>query len=110
MLTLSAGFKKCLPYFAIFALALSAYANTFGNDFIWDDEYLITHNSQIKNIANITRIFGTNAGYGSENANNFYRPMQELSDLADYSVWKLNPAGYHITNTVLHALVSILVY
>jgi tetratricopeptide (TPR) repeat protein len=49
-------------------------------------------------------------GYGSENINNFYRPMQELSNMIDFALWGLNPTGFHLTNTVLHAAVGMLVF
>src|SRR5262245_37159586 len=32
----------------------------------------------------------------------FYRPLTLMSYVLDYSVWKLTPAGYHVTNLLLH--------
>jgi hypothetical protein len=40
----------------------------------------------------------------------FYRPVVLLSFALDYSIWKLNPYGYHLTNLIVHIIVSILVY
>ena len=67
--------------FLVFAVAFMVYANTLNNDFIWDDEYLILNNSQIKSFSHIHNVFKTYVGYGSENINNFYRPMQEISNM-----------------------------
>lgn len=94
----------------IFISAVLVYANTIKGDFIWDDEYLILNNSQIKNISNVPNVFTTYLGYGSDNRNNFYRPLQELSNMADYRIWGQNPAGYHLTNILLHAIVAVMVF
>jgi hypothetical protein len=39
----------------------------------------------------------------------FFRPVISLSIFADYSIWRLNPVGYKLTNVVIHILNSILV-
>ena len=93
----------------IFMVAFLVYANTLRNDFIWDDEYLILNNSQIKSFKHLPNVFKTYVGYGSENINNFYRPIQEISNMVDYSLWGMKPFGFHLTNVTLHALVSVLV-
>ena len=93
----------------VFVVAFAVYANTIGGDFIWDDEYLIINNSQIKSFNHLPNVFKTWVGYGSENINNFYRPVQEISNMVDYFLWGLKPAGFHFTNVVLHALVSAMV-
>lgn len=94
----------------VFVIALLVYANTLLNDFIWDDEYLILHNPQIKSFTHIGNVFRTYVGYGSGNINNFYRPLQEISNMCDYALWGEEPAGFHFTNIILHAIVSVLVY
>lgn len=93
----------------VFITAFMAYANTLGGDFIWDDEYLILNNSQIKSFSHLPNVFKTYVGYGSENINNFYRPIQEISNMTDYFLWGKQPAGFHFTNVVLHALVCVMV-
>lgn len=93
----------------IFIVASLVYANTLRNDFIWDDEYLILNNSQVKSFKHLPNVFKTYVGYGSENINNFYRPVQEISNMVDYFLWGIKPFGFHLTNVVLHALVSVMV-
>ena len=103
-----------LPFIAacllIFVISFLVYANTLSAEFIWDDEYLILNNSQIKTFVHFKNIFRTYVGYGSENINNFYRPMQEISNMIDYFLWGDYPFGYHLTNVVLHALVAVMVF
>lgn len=40
----------------------------------------------------------------------FYRPLGELTFWVDHQLWKLGPAGYHLTNLLLHLLCTALVY
>ncbi|MGB2631210.1 MAG: tetratricopeptide repeat protein [Candidatus Omnitrophota bacterium] len=94
----------------VFIVAFMVYANTLLNDFIWDDEYLILNNSQVKSFTHLPKVFKTYVGYGSENINNFYRPIQEISNMIDYFLWGEYPVGFHLTNVVLHALVSLMVF
>ncbi|MCK4245057.1 MAG: DUF3808 domain-containing protein [Candidatus Omnitrophica bacterium] len=86
-----------------------AYVNTFGNQFIWDDTCLIVSNPIIKNWRWFPRIFLEDLYYRSSTSQ-FYRPFQTLSYLIDYSFWKLNPFGYHLTNMLFHIANSILLY
>ena len=39
-----------------------------------------------------------------------YRPVVTFSYFIDYSLWHLNPAGFHLTNILLHAVNVVLVY
>ena len=94
----------------VFIVAFAVYANTLKADFIWDDEYLILKNSQIKTFTHLGNVFKTYVGYGSENINNFYRPVQEISNMVDYGIWGEKPFGFHLTNTILHALVATMVF
>ncbi len=94
----------------VFIVGFLVYANTIGNDFIWDDEYLILNNSQIKSFIHIGNVFKTYVGYGSENINNFYRPIQEISNMIDYFLWGEYSFGFHLTNVILHALVGVMVF
>ncbi len=37
----------------------------------------------------------------------FYRPLASMSYALDYVIWGLNPFGYHLTNLILHVLVTL---
>jgi len=94
----------------IIALGFLAYGNSFQNEFIWDDEFLIEKNHYIKSIAFIPQVFSSDLGAGSEKEYGFYRPMQTVSYMADHFLWKLNVKGYHLTNILLHILVAAAIY
>ncbi len=88
-------------------LGLAAYFNTFSNQFLWDDDFLIVNNYSVQSWSNWWQYFVTDL-YNS--ASNYYRPMQMISYNLDYSLWKLEPFGYHLSNLVFHLFVTILLY
>lgn len=112
-----------------FALVLIAlviflnYANSLTNSFVYDDPAVITDSSFIKSWKNFPALFSksylspfvkrgvyfsTDSSIGSGEAS--YRPVVTLSYFLDYSFWKLNPFGYHLTNIILHILNALLLF
>jgi tetratricopeptide (TPR) repeat protein len=92
------------------ALSLLLYANILPGKFLWDDYGLVRDNAQIKSLTGIKKIFVTDIGTGSSTASNFYRPIQMLTYALDYSLWQLNPTGYHLTSIFFHLAVALAVY
>ncbi len=86
------------------------YGNTLKGKFIYDDITLIKYNNYTKNWASVPKILIEDIGAGSGQISTFNRPIQMLTYIMDYSFWGLNESGYHITNIILHILVSICVY
>lgn len=43
-------------------------------------------------------------------SHHYFRPMAILSLVFDYQIWGMTPLGYHLTNLILHLLVTFLVY
>lgn len=100
-------------YIIAFALVIListflVYANSFGNDFLWDDIKFIIENPDIHSFSNLDKIFIHNHGYSAGARNNFYRPMQSLFDIANYHFGRGAPFLFHATNALLHAACSIL--
>lgn len=92
---------------------LAVYSNTFTMDFVWDDFLNIKDNTFIRSLANIPRMFTTDAAFGSAtdiSASPYYRPLFKISLALDFFLWKEWALGYHLTNTLLHMMVSALVY
>jgi len=92
----------------IFALTLLTYANSFKNEFVYDDHSLIVENEFIKNPKNLTKIFSRDYFFLAREKS--YRPLCTTSFFLDYSLWKLNVFGWHLTNLSLHIANAILVY
>ncbi len=82
----------------IIVVCTGVYINTFKNEFVYDDIKLIVENPEIRNLSNISHLKLAE------------RPMRTISLILDYKLFKLHPAGYHLTNLILHILCSILVY
>jgi tetratricopeptide (TPR) repeat protein len=76
--------------------------------FIWDDQTLIVRNPLIKSpllLVENFRHFLFADGFSSH-----YRPIQNISFLLDYFLWKNNTLGFHLTNVLLHLGSAILLY
>lgn len=88
----------------------AVYANSIGNDFVWDDHSLVVNNSLIQEETPLIRAFQTDIFQLGRNQGSFYRPIQILSYRWDLFWWKLASSGYHLTNILLHCLNGWLVY
>lgn len=91
------------------AAALIVYINCVGHGFVWDDEYLVVDNPQIKDWRRAVSLFVSDL-FPPVQASGYYRPLQALTNLADYHVWGLLPAGFHLTNILLHAAAALMFY
>ena len=96
--------------FLILSIGLIIYANSFGNQFVWDDEFLVLENDYIRNWRSLPQIFTSELRCFSPDLSNYYRPLQTISYAIDYAFWRLEPFGYHLTNLLLHMLCAYLVY
>ncbi|MFH1413331.1 MAG: tetratricopeptide repeat protein [Candidatus Omnitrophota bacterium] len=96
----------------IIILGFIIYANSINGQFIWDDKYLVRDNVYIKNFTHIPDIFtqGIGSGSGAGRQYSFYRPLQLATYLIDYSIWRLDVRGYHLTNILLHILVASAIF
>ena len=98
---------------ALAALAAALpYLNTLSNGFVWDDRPLIVQNHLIRNPSAIPRLFTSDFfGHVDEEVRyGYYRPLVSLSYMADFRLWGTNPFGYHLTNILLHAMNTLLVF
>ena len=101
--------KPFLHIVLLIIIGITLYANTFQNEFVWDDDELIVRNPYIKSWRHLQDIFTRDLFYHANGSSSF-RPIQSLSLMLDYHFWRLNPFGYHLTNILLHISAAILVY
>src|SRR3989304_6087985 len=73
-------FNGIVPYIILAVISLIVFCNTLGNSFVYDDSVTIVNNNLIKNWKNF------------------------------YSLWGLNPTGFHLTNLLLQAANTLLFY
>ncbi|MEI7482123.1 MAG: hypothetical protein WCK75_07220 [Elusimicrobiota bacterium] len=101
--------KNKLIAAALLLAVFAAFGATLHLGFIWDDHQFIEANPYIKSwtMANLRHAFLSDP---FNQALNYYRPFQTLSNMLDFSLWRLDPFGYHLTNILFHAAASLLVF
>jgi len=93
---------KARIIFLVLAVGL-CYANTAGNDFMWDDDQYVTSNERIASLGGIPGLFVPVAAEP-------YRPLRLVTFAVEKAVFGLNPAMYHIDNVALHLLNVLLLF
>jgi tetratricopeptide (TPR) repeat protein len=96
------------PYIILILLVAVAYANSLQNAFVGDDYGLIVKNPRInlplkEILSPLTEPLWKLAGK-IEAWQVYYRPMVYLFFVINYKIWGLNPAGFHLTNIILHLI------
>ena len=97
----------------VIAILLAAtalvYANSLQNPFVVDDQHIVVRNLLLRQwtLADIMRshLF---APLGAETQ--YYRPLTLLTFAINYTLFELNPTGYHIFNLTAHLVVVVLLY
>lgn len=97
------------PDALLLAVVSLVYLNAFGNAFVWDDVVLIESNPAIKSWSAIGATLTSDILPGGGQGD-YYRPLQMLSYRLDHAIWRLDPLGYHLTSTLLHAGAALLFY
>jgi len=88
------------------AVAFCACARSLGGGFASDDYLLGTYYAGLR-VSDVPGLF-TQPWIGSRDMI-FYRPLVSLLGWLDHVVWGLEPAGWHLTNLLLHAGTASLV-
>ncbi len=93
-------------------ISIAVYANTLWNDFVYDDTVQILENPWIRDPRYLPDILGSDVwGFLKDpGLSKHYRPLLNLIYSLDYQLFGLNPVGFHLTNILLHAVVSSLVF
>jgi protein O-mannosyl-transferase len=105
----AAAAGPALANYSILALLVAVvYAVTLNHGFVWDDNLIIVQNPLLEKLANIPRMFlSEDTAIGSTG---YYRPVTYLSFALDRALWGQNPAGFHLSNLLLHAGAVLLFY
>ena len=103
-----------LSVLVISILTFIAYFPSFNNEITsWDDEFYVNTNPYLKTLDSetIKTLFNTDTYFMGN-----YHPLSMISLSADYAIagrgenGEINPLIFHITNFILHVLVSLLVF
>jgi len=107
------GMLSAKMRFLIFSLLLAipflAYVNTFHNDFVWDDRYVLSENPYIRHMENIPSFFTTSKTQASYDMK-VYRPLRQVMFAIEYKMFGPNPSGYHLQNVFVHSMNCLLLF
>lgn len=98
------AWRRALPALLLLAITVIAYLPVLSAGFIWDDDDYVTQNALLVQPGGLGRIW-TDVGATPQ-----YYPLVFTSFWLENQLWGLNPAGYHLTNVLLHALAAILLW
>jgi len=93
--------------FALVLMVWFVFGQTLTFDFLnYDDPQYVTENPLVQGgitWTGVARVF-THSDYS------FYHPLTTLSHMLDFQLYELTPAGFHLTNVVLHTVSALLLF
>ncbi|UCF06321.1 MAG: tetratricopeptide repeat protein [bacterium] len=90
--------QQTIVVLVLIAVSALVFVNSLQNGFVYDDHGLIEQNEMIR-------------GWKSTfDELTLYRPVRWITYALEYSVWGLNPVGFHLTNLLIHVACTVLVY
>jgi len=100
--------KQWPRYFFLGAIGFIIRLPAIQGQLIWDDVCLTRDNPFIKSPLLALEVFRHYLFLDSFSGH--YRPVQNLSYMFDYFFWNTDPAGFHLSNILLHVAAGLLLY
>jgi len=100
------GFNYWLPLLVVAAVTALAFLPALKGGFLtWDDDWNFVTNLNYRGLGprQLYWMFTTFLGGP-------YQPLTWLTFGLDYTLWGMNPAGYHVVNVLLHVVNAALFY
>lgn len=95
-------------YIILAIVTFAVYANSLSNEFVFDDESVVQGDPTITSLSNIPKFFTGELGFHKV-IGAYFRPVVSTSYAIDYSIWKLDPFGFHLTNILIH-IINVLLF
>ena len=109
---------------AIVLAGFIAYANSFRNDFVWDDVSSVLLHKHVQDPSKFFQLFREDQHAFGRGQGNFYRPLVSVSFMIDFllshgqrgqavtgpGIPNLSPFLFHLTNTAWHVAATILLF
>jgi hypothetical protein len=102
------GFRVIVA--TVFVVAVALYARTLGFDFTYLDDKTLILDQRDHLCAPSSLCAALGRTYTGVASDTYYRPLVNLSFAIDAQWSCTRPIGYHLTNSVLHATTSALVF
>ena len=99
-----------IKHFPLMVLVITflVYFGCISAGFVYDDHSLIEANETIRSLENISNIFHWDLWQGTptfdEDGSGYYRPLMIMSLMLDFSLFELEPWGYHLHSLLWHLL------
>ena len=92
-------------------ITFGIYGAALQTDFVAGDRQFILKNEMAADVVTALQSFITDY-WGTLGGESFvyYRPLTVLTHCLDTNLWGYSPVGHHLTNIVLHTLVTLLVF
>lgn len=94
----------------VLVVFLAYVAGAMLGSFHFDDYHNAAQNEHVTTLANVPRFFTDASTWSAEPGNTMYRPVLMTSYALDHAVWGLRASGWLLTNLLLHAAVTVLVW
>lgn len=91
-------------------LAVAIYANAPANGFALDDEFILLNNERVHGVEHVLEAVTSPYWPGAPGRIGMYRPLTAASFAVEWELWGDRAAGYHVTNVLIHAAVTVLVF
>ncbi|MCH2125492.1 MAG: tetratricopeptide repeat protein [Pirellulaceae bacterium] len=88
----------------LIALPLVAYWPVLDCGYIWDDDQYVVNNETLRDVQGLKRIWMEPDSLPQ------YYPLVHTTFWIEYQLWKLEPAGYHVVNVLLHVISSLILW
>ncbi len=83
--------------------ALVAYLPSLSGKFLWDDDSFVAGNDLVQAPNGLYYLWFTRQAFD-------YWPLSYTTFWVEWRLWGMNPAGYHLTNLVLHISSCLLIW
>ena len=104
------GRQALLDSLLVLIIGVLVFANSLGNDFVYDDISMIVENSRLDTPGNLERFFTTSYWGDAIAGDKAYRPLTVWSFAIDRWLFGPGPIGIHVMNVLANGLVGALAY
>ena len=95
---------------ALAVLAVAVYANATANGFALDDQFIIVDNPRVHGTDRLGDVLTEPYWPDSPDRLGLYRPLTAATYAVEWELWGGDPLPFHLTNILLHALATLLVF
>src|SRR5438552_16358425 len=88
-----------IAFGVLLVIVLLCYANALQNGFVFDDHVNLQNNPLLRKLGNVPQLLVSG-----------FRPFREISYAFDFALWGGRPFGFHLTNILLHAANTVMVF